>query len=607
MKNTVFIDFESYYSSADNYTLKKISMVEYIRSKKFKVFGAGISFNGKNAVWYNASVLRQVFEQIDWTNVTLVAHNVKFDGAILRWIYGINPKRYADTLSMARAVIGCRLASHSLANCAGYYGLAPKGFLQTDGLKELTLQQETELATYCKHDVELCLQIYNKLAEDFPEGQYDVMDWTIRCFIDSKLVLDGPKLEKLHAEEKQRRAQIFAEIGIEKSIFSSNAKFAKLLAERGYECPVKKSVKTGKQIPALSVSDTGFIELQCNADPELEALCEARIAAKSNLLETRSLKFLEVSKLGTFPFDLNFSGAVNTHRFSGANGAGGNPQNLPRGSALRGAISAPELHKLLVADFAAIELRIVAWLAREPKLIEVLMDRKGDPYCQFATKIYGKEITKADKKERQYGKCAVLGLGYNMGPKKFIFQARSQTGMIIEQDEAERVVALYRSYYNRVPELWQRLEQYIPYIANGTTVKIPGIPFLEIKKHCVYLPSGLRLQYPKLRQVQEGRHLEWIFDAKGDTMKLYGGKLLENISQALAGELCKLAITRAVDAGVNCVGQVHDEVLGVAAADQAADTAQLLVDIMETTVPWWPTLKLYAEGGYGNNWLEAKK
>jgi hypothetical protein len=226
----------------------------------------------------------------------------------------------------------------------------------------------------------------------------------------------------------------------------------------------------------------------------LENLCEARIAAKSTLLETRSAKLLAVSKLGTFPFDLNFSGAVNTHRYSVVrSGAGGNPQNLPRGSALRAAVTVPENHVLVVADFAAVELRIVAWLASEGKLIQILTDRNGRPVCGIRRKIYRRIITKADKAERQYGKCAVLGLGYNMGPKKFIFQARSQAKMIIDQEEAERVVYLYRDEYPRIPALWETLDHYIPYIAQKANVKLPGMPFLEIKDGCVILPSGLRI------------------------------------------------------------------------------------------------------------------
>lgn len=618
--NRCYIDFETYYNSADGYTLKKMSVLQYIRDPRFKVFGAGISFNGKNPVWYNGSVLREVLAQIDWTNQVVIAHNVKFDGAILRWIYGVNPARYDDTLSMSRAVLGCKLANHSLATVSAHYGLSPKGFLRTDGLSQLTLEQETELADYCKHDTELCVQLHELLGKEFPEGQYSVMDWAIRCFIDGGFVLNGPLLEAANKAEKARREKIFDEIGIEKRVFSSNDKFSELLESKGYKVPYKKSPKqknddgSAKEIPALAVGDVQFLEMRHSGNEELEALCEARIAAKSNLLETRSAKFLEVSKLGVFPFDLNYSGAVNTHRFSGASGAGGNPQNLTRGSVLRESVSAPDGKTILVADFNAIEARIVAFIARETGLMDEFMRDGGDPYSAFASEVYQRKITKADKKERQFGKTCILGLGYGMGAEKFKYKVRIDTGMVIPIEEAQRVVALYRGRYERIPGLWTLLDRYIPYIASGARVRIPGIAFLEIKNHCVYLPSGLRLQYPNLRQEMRkhqktGRYMpQWVYDSKGNEEKLYGGKLLENISQALAGEICKVAITRALAAGLTVKGQVHDEILVLVPNNPLSvnNGLKVLIGAMEESPSWWPNIVLKSEGGAGPNWLKAK-
>jgi hypothetical protein len=154
MRDVCYIDFETYYNSADGYSLKCMSMFEYIRDRRFKCFGAGISMNGKNPVWVPAHKLREVLSADRLVQMTVVAHNVKFDGAILRWIYGINPKAYVDTLSMSRAVLGCQLTNHSLATVSAHFGLAPKGFLRTDGLLELTHAQEAELASYCIHDTE---------------------------------------------------------------------------------------------------------------------------------------------------------------------------------------------------------------------------------------------------------------------------------------------------------------------------------------------------------------------------------------------------------------------------------------------------------------------
>jgi DNA polymerase len=621
MSNLLFIDFESFYDSANGYTLNAkqknhVSVLEYIRSPKFKVHGMGVASISRPPAWYSADELRDSLAGINWTETIIVAHNVKFDGAILAWHYGIVPKGYVCTQAMARALLGYKVKSHSLASVAEYFGLVSKGVMHTDGIRDLTAAQEADLAEYCLHDVELCRDIYRIMVETFPAGQYRALDWTVKAFIKPTLELDGDTLREGHKAETERRAKIFEEIGIPKKVFASNQQFAKLLEEKGFEVPMKvspASLKNGgeqKFIPALAMGDQKFLDLRNTENAELQALCEARIAAKSNLLETRSQKLAEIAKFGKFPIDIQFSGAKQTHRYSGANGAGGNFQNLTRGSFLRRAVKAPKGYKLLVADFAAIEARIVAWLAREPKLIDAFT-KNEDVYSSFASRIYQRPITKADKRERQFGKTCILGLGYGMGAKKFAYKVRLDTGMIIDEEEAKRVVKLYRFYYTRVEAFWQLLDHYIPYLASGGYAKLPGISFLTINKGCVFLPSGLPLQYPNLRwNPDSGKYGEWIYDVwdKGhiERRHLYGGKLTENISQALAGELTKLAIERAEDSGITCAAQVHDEILAIVPESEAAQGALALRRAMTVPPAWWPTIRLTAEVGIGDNWLEAK-
>lgn len=633
-KQLLFLDFESFYDSANGYTLKKISTLEYIKSSQFKTHGLGYAYlNGERPHWISGDhVIRGFFQSVNWGDTIVVAHNVKFDGAILAWVYGVKPKGYICTQAMARAVLGFKVKSHSLASVAEYFGFEPKGHMQTDGIRDLTPEQEAALADYCLHDVELCRSIFKTLSDPFPASQYRALDWTIKAFVEPDLALDGETLRQVNEAEKARREKIFEEIGIQKKVFSSNDKFAKLLAERGYEVPMKLSpsaLKKGieKQIPALAVGDEGFQELLHSENPELEALCEARVAAKSTLLETRSAKFLRLVPYGSFPFDVQFSGAKQTHRYSGSDGAGGNPQNLQKCQArtkeehkspehfcrgqLRKAVRAPDGCSLLVADFAAVEARIVAFIAREPKLIDAFT-RNEDVYSAFATRIYQRPITKADTRERQFGKTCILGLGYNMGSSKFAYKVKLDTGMVIDKEEAKRVVGLYRTYYSRIPALWQLLDHYIPFLAGRGYARLPGIPFLSLKNGCVILPSGLSLQYPNLRWEPDDSYWggQWIYDVweKGKLEKrhLYGGKLLENISQALAGEFTKLAIERAEDAGIKIAAQIHDEVIAVVPTEVAKHKAVVLEKCMEGSPVWWPAIKLKAEVGIGPNWLEAK-
>lgn len=628
METLLFIDFESFYDSPNGYTLKKISTLEYVKDEKFKVHGFSYAYMDGRVHWVEGEhVMHGFLRAIDWSNTIVVAHNVKFDGAILAWHYGIKPKGYICTQAMARAILGYKVKSHSLKTVSEHFGFPPKGEMHTDGVRDLTPAQMKELSEYGVHDTELCRNIFKTLSGSFPASQYQALSWTIKAFLEPELVLNGQVLREVHEAEKSRRENIFKEIGIEKKVFSSNAQFVKLLERNGYVVPMKKSpaaLKKGidKDIPALAMGDQAFLDMRNSGNDELEAICEARIAAKSNLLETRSENFLGLVKYGRFPFDVQFSGAKQTHRYSGSNGAGGNPQNLTQcrehnvpGHACRGglrrAIQAPEGCSLLVADFAAIEARIVAWLAREPKLIEDFAAGR-DVYLSFATRIYQRPITKEDKRERQFGKTCILGLGYGMGAKKFQYKVKLDTQMVIDPEEAKRVVTLYRVYYSRVPALWQLLDHYIPFLAGRNFVRLPGIPFLSFKDGSIILPSGLAIQYPNLHWEPTGGRFggQWVYDVwdKGhiEHRHLYGGKVLENISQALAGELTKIAIDRAEATGVKVAGQVHDEVLAVVDSALAPQKKVLVQKAMEESPTWWPTLKMKAEVGVGPNWLEAK-
>lgn len=341
---------------------------------------------------------------IDWTNTVVVAHHVRFDGAILAWRYGVRPFAWMDTVGLAKAVLGELVPSYTLKRLAEHLKLPPKGEISCEGLMHPTPEQLATLGEYCKNDVEICKAIYEKLMPSFPISQLEAIDWTIRCFLEPKLVLDLAILEKGVIDEKKRREEVIKLSGIDRDVLSSNTKFADYLAKRGIPVPTKVSGRTGKKIPAFAKTDEGLAQLQLS-HPAIHA---ARLASKANLLETRGESLIDVGKTGPFPFDIGFSGAKQTHRLSGGSGAGGNPQNFTRGSFLRTAICAPVGYELVVGDFAAVELRLLAWLAREPKLMSKILNDE-DIYSDFASLKYGRTITKANKIERQFGKCLAEG------------------------------------------------------------------------------------------------------------------------------------------------------------------------------------------------------
>lgn len=610
----LYVDFETYYNTKDGYTLKEISMTEYIRDPRFKTLGCGYWYEGEYG-WVRDADMDE-FKSLDWKNIEMIAHNVKFDGAIFAWRYGIRPARYFDTQSLSRAVLGQNIASHSLRSVSEYLGLPPKGELKTDGLALLTPSQEQEVMVYNLRDLECCAGIDEKLGPQFPDNQRAAMDWTIRSFINPVLELDTVVLDKMVAAEQKRKEAIFAQIGIPKETFSSNKKFAELLESRKIEVPTKPSPSDPeKRIPAFSLADQGFVALK-ESCPDLY---EARVASKSTITEARGSNLSSIGKSGPFPFDVQFSGADHTHRYSGGSGGGGNPQNFPTKGDMRKAVVAPRGTSLVVGDFSSIEARLVAWLAKEPELIQAFLNG-SDVYSLFASTVYGHAVNKKDHpQERKVGKTCILGLGYGMGVEKFQYRIKQDAGIELAWSEnkdgskncheARRIVQLYRNTYSNISQLWQNAGALIPQMIDGQRNTVPFAPFLQVAHNAIILPSGLQIKYPNLRFQKETE--EWVYDKyvrkyDASTTKLYGGKIIENICQALAGEICKIAIDRAEEAGLQVVGQVHDEIIVVekhSSADKATSTLQAC---MEKPIKWWSDLRLGAEVHAGPNWQEAK-
>lgn len=613
-KRIVVVDFEAFYSRKEGFDLKSLSITEYIRDKRFWPHCMAYRFldDERTHLLTGLHMIEAWVASVDWKNTVVVAHQCNFDGAILAWRFKVKPFAWMDTVGLAKAVLGENVSGYSLKRLAEYLGLPAKGELSCDGVLHPSAEQLAALGEYCKNDVDLCKGIYDKLSPQFPASQLAAMDWTIRAFVEPSLRLDEECLRGGVKNEKARREEIIKKSGIDRAVLSSNKQFADLLVSRGYTVYTKPSPRTGEPIPAFARTDRGLDEL-ARLNPDLYA---ARVASKSNLLETRGESLLAVAKTGPFPFDVGFSGAVQTHRYSGGSGAGGNPQNFTRGSFLRGAVCAPEGYKLVVGDFAAIELRLLAWLAKEPKLMSKIINDE-DIYADFASTKYGRKITKADKVERQYGKESILGLGYQMGADKFKMRIKTVIGVDITKDEAWKTVSLYRTTYFNVPKLWEQVHALLPLISSEKIGCLWFAPFIKVKRNALVLPSGLEIKYPDLRygeffdarrkEMVEGWHYTVFFKTyESEETALYGGKVVENICQALAGELCKEAIGRAEAKGLKCVGAVHDEIIAVCEEPYDSEGAGLLKASMEQAPVWMPDLKLKAEVHYGQNWSEAK-
>jgi DNA polymerase len=209
--------------------------------------------------------------------------------------------------------------------------------------------------------------------------------------------------------------------------------------------------------------------------------------------------------------------------------------------ALRGAIVPSPGKRIFCADYASIEARVVMWLAGETDALEKF--RTGaDIYCDMADAIYGYTTHKdTHPKERSIGKLIMLGLGYQMGWRKFQTQCAA-AGIVIEDEFAQMVVETYREKYWRVKQLWQDQERAAIYATEHPGLQVPGGYVRWVKEerflYC-YLPSGRRLAYPDaevrltrtpwdaLKPALTYRGVD-AYSRKWKRQTAYGGMLTEN-------------------------------------------------------------------------------
>jgi len=615
----VTIDFETYYDR--DYSLSKMTTEAYIRDPRFEVIGVSAKVNDQEVDWYSGADPGGFLHALDYSDKAILCHNTAFDGAILSWHFNIKPKLWFDTLSMARPLHSMTVGG-SLKALATYYRLGDKGdeVMRALGMRrrDFTPEQMSAYADYCIQDTNLTYRLFKKMARQFPKEELLVIDQTIRMYTEPKLVLDPVVLDAHLIAIHEKKEKLLAKLGGEekaKKFLMSNNKFADLLRAMGVEPPMKTSPTTGKQTYAFAKNDTQFTALLEHPKAAVRTVVEARLGTKSTIEETRTKRFLEISERGPLPIMLNYYGA-HTGRFSGGDKV--NLQNLPRGGALRKALAAPDGHVVVACDSSQIEARLVAYLAGQDDLVQSFREGR-DVYSEFATDVYQRPVTKADKVERHVGKTCILGLGYGMGPPKF--QHSLATGFIsvkVDEHEAQKIVRLYRNKYHRIQAFWNRCNNALNGLAAGESGDMCDL--IGYDAEGVLLPNGLRIQYPALRRTANG--FEYINDPRtyrkfikarvlGDTApeltwtKIYGGKVVENITQAVARIVVAEQMAK-IGRRYPVALQVHDEVVCVVPEDQADACKDFMMGVMSTPPKWAPDLPVACEADVGVNYGDAK-
>lgn len=627
--NVVTVDFETYYSS--EYSLTKLTTEEYVRSPQFETIGVAIKHGGLPTYWVPKPDVEAALKAIDWSDKLVVAQNTAFDGAIMAWRYGIQPKAWTDIMGMSRALYPHE-KSHSLKSQAERAKLGEKGDEVVRALgKRFADFHPADLHTYgayCINDVDLTYALFQKyLDEGFPLQELKLLDLTLRLFIEPRLVLDGQMLKDHLQDVRDRKESLLEQLrdkmleganpdfvhmifsegmdGIKK-LLMSNEKFAEMLRQANVDPPMKLSATTGKMTYAFAKTDESMKTLAEHPDEQVQALVAARLGHKTTLEETRTDRFIGMSTRGAFPVPLRYYGA-HSGRWSGQDKV--NLQNIPArgmyGGKLKKAIKAPPGHVVIDCDSSQIEARTLAWMAGQYDLVQAFED-KEDVYKIMASRIYGVPIAQVDKTQRQVGKTVILGAGYGVGHVKLRAFLKLQAGVEVSEAEAKSIIMTYRQTYNRIPELWDRANKALEslHYGNETTIDIPGL--CKTDEIGITLPSGLHIQYPGLIRVTEERVVGdarpgWRYESKGVSTKVYGGLVTENICQAVARCVIGEQMLR-VQKRYPVVLTVHDAIACIAPIEEAKIAQKYVEDCMSWRPKWAPDLPLACESGMGESY-----
>jgi DNA polymerase len=440
---------------------------------------------------------------------------------------------------------------------------------------------------------------------------------------------------------------------------------------------------TPVRVYAFAKTDEGMDELLNFDDPddpvgseEIQALAAARLGVKSTLAESRVARFVGIAERGMLPVALAF-GKTHTHRLAGSqkinmqnlSGSKGVHARSPAGTliwtpggitrlnkynkatnqlmdtngviynvdeskhpqtgasvpgchvvGLRDSIVAPPGKRLVVADSSQIELRVCHLLAGQLDTVEEL--RAGiDVYSSFASTLYGRPITKADKKERQHGKVGMLQLQYQAGGGSFRNAARVMGGVRLTEDEAYGTVDTYRNRFTYVRQFWEKCRRAIVKMSQGGGGYIDEWGLCQLEHNRIVLPGRMPLVYENLRQEMlegfgaRGPEMQWVYDDKEKRMmkKIYGGSVTENLCQWIARHVvfdqmleCERKWGNYNRQGVGVALTVHDEIVLVVDEDDADECLRFCLDVMSQPPVWWPQLPVKAEGGIGQRYSEAK-
>jgi DNA polymerase len=634
---TLSIDIETY-SSVD---LPKSGVYAYVDSEDFEITLFAYAFDDEPTEVIDLAcgeqLTQRILEALEDATVTKTAFNAQFERTCIGKYLGhrLSPESWQCT-AVQSAMLALPLSLDGVgevlniqrkklkegADLVRYFSLPCKPTKANGGRTRNLPTDEPEkwerFKTYCIRDVDAEREIRQKLRNyPIPESEMELyrMDQEINdrgILVDRKLVSSAVLCDNQYRDTVTARA--YELTGLQNP--NSPAQIKGWLAERGVEAESldKKAVKS----------------LLSEADGEvLEVLKLRLLMAKTSVKKYEAIE-RSVCSDGRCHGLLQFYGANRTGRWAGRLVQ---VQNLPQNhiedlelardlvknqqfdlvdllydstpgvlsELIRTAFIPKPGCRFIVADFSAIEARVLAWFSGEQWRLDTFAEG-GDIYCASASQMFGVPVVKhgINGHLRQKGKIAELALGY--GGSVGALTAMGALDMGIAEDELQPLVNQWRGANPHITKFWWDVDAAaVKAVREKTTVPFKNLCFTYRSGILfVTLPSGRKLSYIKPKMVTNRFGRESLsYEGVGESKKwlrieTYGPKLVENIVQATARDLLALAMLRLRNAGFEIVMHIHDE--AVLEVPDGVSSVEEVCQLMAVAPDWAAGLPLRADG-----------
>jgi DNA polymerase len=635
---TLHIDIETY-SSVD---IKSAGAYKYAASADFEILIVAFAVDKKPVECYDWDNLPQrFFDLLLDPSVIKIAHNAAFERICFRRVGYYVPAEQWRCSAIKAAYCGLPMSLGEVSKALElgekgklstgsalirYFCMPVKATLTNGGRTRNTAQDSPEkwadFVQYCKNDVEAEREIVKRLAPfKMPATEWAayVLDQQINdrgVLIDEKLARKAIEADAANMDALKKRLKEITQLDNP----NSPAQLAKWLRDQ-----------TGKEIQTLAKDSIEGLLNETSAGPIREAMQIRQATSKTSVKKYAAMESC-VGVDGRARGVFQFYGAGRTGRWSGRLIQ---LQNLPRNyipdladardllrnysadcfglcfdisntlSQLIRTALIPSKGKLFaVADFSAIEARVLAWLAGEQWRLDVFATH-GKIYEASASKMFNVPLEDIGKGSdlRQKGKVAELALGYQGGPSALETMGGAKMGLSVQ--DMEQIVGRWRQANPNITYFWADLgKAAINCVKFRKEIRLScGVTFRMVAgSMCVELPSGRSLTYwsAQIAANRFGRETVRYMGINTLTKQwgwqdTYGGKLTENIVQAVSRDLL-LHSMHALDEGYSIVMHVHDEVVAEVDAETAALDLEIMCNAMGCAPDWAHGLPLNADG-----------